>query len=72
MLTFISSLFFKKVKSVLKIKNFKKDKKMALSPHGTAVGACRRGAGWQGPGVVLRSPVARGALLPPYPTTTWT
>jgi hypothetical protein len=30
MLTFISSLFFKKVKSVLKIKNFKKDKKNGL------------------------------------------
>jgi hypothetical protein len=40
---------------------------MALPPRGTAVGACRRGAGRQGPSVVSCGPAARGALLPPYP-----
>jgi hypothetical protein len=62
MLTLISLLFSKNVKSVLKIKI-----KMALPPRGTVVGACRRGAGRQGLGTVPCGPAARGALLPPYP-----
>jgi hypothetical protein len=67
MLTLINLLFFKKVKSVLKMINFKKIK-MALPPRGTAVGAYRCGAQWQGPGVMPRGPATRGALLPLYPT----
>jgi hypothetical protein len=57
-------MFFKKIKSVLKMKKLKK---MALPPCGTEVGAYRHGARRQGPGAVPRGPAARGALLPPYP-----
>jgi hypothetical protein len=66
MLTLISLLFFKKVKSVLKI--FFKKIKMTLPPRGTVVGACRRGVWRQGLGAVPCGPAARGALLPSYPT----
>jgi hypothetical protein len=49
---------FYKVKSVLKMKHLKIKIKMALPSRGTAVGACRSGAGRQGRGAVPRGPAA--------------